>query len=69
MSWLVKLQNKSKSEKIRLLWIALIGTLLVLVLLWIIIGNVRPSADKNTDLFKTIDKSIKNFKFEKPKFP
>lgn len=65
MSWVTNLQSKSKKEKIRILWFGLVGALIILVILWVIIGNLKPSAQKDTSLFNEFGNSIKNFKLPK----
>ncbi len=62
MSWLTKLQSKPKHEKIRILWVCLAAAFVILMGLWILIGNLKPGATKDTKLFNTIGSSIKNFK-------
>ncbi|TSC65688.1 MAG: hypothetical protein G01um101477_378 [Candidatus Doudnabacteria bacterium Gr01-1014_77] len=65
MEWLEKLRAKPKEEKIWLLWITTIIAAVVLIGTWILIGNYNNGADKNLDLFKTIETGIKNFKLDK----
>lgn len=65
MQWLEKLRAKPKEEKIRLLWMTTIIAAVLLVGIWILIGNYSNGAPKNLELFKTIENSIKNFKLDK----
>jgi len=65
MQWLEKLRAKPKQEKIRLLWITTIIAAVLLIGIWILIGNYNNGAPKNLELFKTIENSIKNFKLDK----
>ncbi len=65
MQWLEKLRAKPKDEKIRLLWITTIIAAVLLVGIWILIGNYNNGAPKNLELFKTIRDSVKNFKLDK----
>ncbi len=65
MQWLEKLRAKPKEEKIRLLWMTTIIAAVLLVGIWILIGNYNNGAPKNLELFKTIENSIKNFKLDK----
>jgi uncharacterized membrane protein YvbJ len=66
MSWLTKLQNKPQKEKIKILWATLISIVVLLIAAWIIIGNVKPKAEKDTRLFQTINQGIKDFHVDKP---
>lgn len=65
MSWITNLQTKPKNEKIKILWFGLIAALIILVILWIIIGNLKPNTKKDTSLFNEFGNSIKNFKLPK----
>ncbi|MEK7652040.1 MAG: hypothetical protein AAB351_02430 [Patescibacteria group bacterium] len=65
MGWLEKLRAKPKEEKIRLLWMTTVIAVVVLIGIWILIGNYKNGANKNLDLFKTIENGIKNFKLDK----
>ncbi|MBU6447301.1 hypothetical protein KGQ24_00470 [Patescibacteria group bacterium] len=65
MSWITNLQSKPKKEKIKILWLGLVAALVILVILWIIIGNLKPDAQKDTSLFNEFGNSIKNFKLPK----
>ncbi len=65
MEWLEKLRAKPKEKKIRLLWITTIIAVVVLIGIWILIGNYNNGADKNLDLFKAIETGVKNFKLDK----
>ncbi|MHB8870854.1 MAG: hypothetical protein ACYC5G_00060 [Candidatus Doudnabacteria bacterium] len=65
MEWLEKLRAKPKEEKIRLLWITTVIAAVILIGAWIIIGNYNNGANKNLDLFKTIENGVKNFKLDK----
>ena len=65
MQWLEKLRAKPKEKKIRLLWMTTIIAAVLLVGIWILIGNYNNGAPKNLELFKTIENSVKNFKLDK----
>ncbi len=66
MSWLERVRQKTREEKIKLIWKLTILTGAILILLWILIGRYDNGAKKNTDLFKTIGDGIKNFKLTDP---
>lgn len=63
MSWIEKIQKKSQPEKIRILWITVIATVLILIGVWILVGNVKPQSQNNS--FQNISNSVKNFRLEK----
>ncbi len=60
MSWLEKIRNKPHEEKLKIIWIITGSCFLILVLLWIILGNPNRKADPNTTIFQTIGNSFQN---------
>ncbi len=60
MEWLEKIRNKSHNEKVRLIWIICAGLVVILVVLWILTSRLKQDLPKDTSLFRTIDRGIKN---------
>ncbi len=60
MSWLNKVRNKSREEKIRLIWIIVIVSAVLLLLLWVLTSKIGRHLPKDTTLFQTIGSGIKN---------
>jgi hypothetical protein len=66
MSWLEKVRQKSREEKIKLIWQLTAVVAVLLIILWILIGSYSNGSKKNNDLFNTVGNSFKNFKLENP---
>jgi hypothetical protein len=60
MSWLEKIQNGPKQKKIRAIWTITGIACLLLIALWIIIGNYGKSRPKDFRLFQTLGQGIKD---------
>ena len=61
MSWIEKIQNKSNSEKVKIIGVMTIATFILLIILWIIIGSVRDSGNKDVRFFNALGQSFNNF--------
>ena len=61
MSFLEKIRAKSQAEKVRLIWIICGSIAVLLIIIWIFTSRLRQDLPKDTSLFKTIRRSIKNF--------
>ena len=55
-------QKKSREEKIRIIWIISIVCLAALVALWVITSKLRGHLPKDTSLFQTVNRGIKDLK-------
>ncbi len=62
MSWLEKIQKKSNTEKMRLMWTVLIISAILLVILWILTSKISKNLPKDTTLFQTVGKGFKDIK-------
>lgn len=62
MSWLEKIRNKPQAEKIRLIWIACAIAAALLIIIWILTSRLKRDLPKDTSLFQTISKAVKNLK-------
>lgn len=62
MAWLEKIQNKSKEEKVRLIWICVLVGAVLLILLWLLTWGYKKSAPIDTTLFETISTSFEKAK-------
>lgn len=60
MSWLEKIRTKPHEEKLKIIWIITGSCFLILILLWVILGNPERKADPNTTIFKTIGNSFQD---------
>lgn len=61
MSWIEKIQNKPNSEKVKIIGAITIATFIALIILWIIIGSVRGSGNKDVRFFNAFGQSFNNF--------
>lgn len=61
MSWIEKIQNKSNSEKVKIIGVITITTFILLIILWIIVGSVRGSGQKDVRFFNAFGSSFNNF--------
>lgn len=60
MTFLEKIQTKSHAEKMRLIWIVVGLTTLVLISLWILTSKISRNSPKDVSLFKTISRGFKD---------
>lgn len=60
MSWMEKLQKKSHSEKIKIIWLTVITVFIFLVIIWIFTSNISHYKQKDTTLFETFSRSLKD---------
>jgi hypothetical protein len=68
MSLLKKIREKPEEEKIQLIWTIVIVTFVILIAIWIIVGNAKRSVSGDTSIFKTLFQGAKDVKdnFELP---
>ena len=62
MTFIDNIRNKPRAEKIKIIWAAAALTALLLIAVWIISYKYRKNLPKDTSLFRTIDKGIKDVK-------
>lgn len=62
MGWIERLRSKSDEQKRKILWSVVLIALVVLILIWIIIGNYKPSQGSDNSFFKSIRDAFKNSK-------
>ena len=62
MSWLTKIQNKSREQKIRIIWIAAIAGAVLLIVLWIFTSKIGETLPKDTSLFKEMGRGFKDIR-------
>ncbi len=60
MNWIEKIRQKPQEQKIRLIWITIIVAAVVLLALWIILSRYSRSLPKDTTLFDTLGKGVKD---------
>lgn len=60
MSWIEKVRNKPQEEKIHLIWITVVLAAVILLALWIVLAHFSKDLPKDTSLFKTVGKGIKD---------
>ena len=60
MGLLNKIRNKSHAEKVRIIWITCGCAAAVLIIIWILTSRLRQDLPKDTSLFKTISRGVKN---------
>lgn len=61
MSWLEKIRGKPNNEKIKIIWIVCIVTVVVLIIAWIVVGGIKKDTPKDLRLFESISQSLKGF--------
>jgi heme/copper-type cytochrome/quinol oxidase subunit 2 len=61
MSWLENLQKKSHAEKVRIIWLMVAIVSIFLVVVWIFTSNISRYKQKDTTLFQTIGRGVKDF--------
>lgn len=62
MAWIEKIRNKSRAEKIRLIWIWVIIAAVLLIILWIATWGYKKSAPIDTSLINTFSTGINKAK-------
>lgn len=62
MGWLQDIRNKSRAERIKLIWIISGVTLVVLVIAWALIGNFNYETSKDQTLFKALQDGFNNIR-------
>lgn len=59
MSWIKTIQSQPRAKKIRTIWIITITAFVVMLVVWIVIGNYRSGSGADFSLFKTFGNGIK----------
>ena len=62
MSWIEKIQNKPREQKIKFILVAVIITAILLIIIWIITLRFNKHVAKDTTLFDTIGKGVQDVK-------
>lgn len=62
MGFIKKLQNKSEKEKIRILRISVVGTIIILLIIWGLTLKFRSIEKGDTSKFQQIWNNIREFK-------
>jgi len=62
MNWIEKVRSKPHEQKVRLIWLIVILSTIVLVILWIILARFNKSVPKDTSLFQTLDQGFQDVK-------
>lgn len=62
MRILEKIRNKSHTEKVRIIWIVAVVIALLLIILWLLTSLSAKNIPKDTTLFQTIGRGIKDIK-------
>ncbi len=58
MGIIEKIRNKPHTEKVAIIWIAVIVVAVIMILLWILSAHFAKNAPKDTTLFQTIGKGL-----------
>lgn len=68
MSWLENVRNQPKEKKLRLIWMFAAISVIILVVLWIITAQVKKDVPRDTSLFDTIGRGVKDLRqnYNKP---
>jgi predicted permease len=62
MNFIEKIRNKPHAEKIRIIWIVVIIAVVLLIILWALTSRIAKNNPKDTTLFQTIGRGIKDIK-------
>ena len=62
MSWLARIQNKPREEKIRLIWIIIIAVAVVLIVLWALTSKIPDKLPKDASIFRTFGNGVSNIR-------
>ncbi len=62
MGWLKNLQKKTHAEKVKIIWLTVIVAFVFLVIIWILTSNMSRYKQKDTTLFQTIGRGLKDMK-------
>lgn len=62
MSWIEKIRQKPQKEKIRIIWATILAAVVLLIALWVITGRISKNTPKDTTLFETIGKGVKDIR-------
>ncbi len=62
MSIIKNIQNKPHAYKVRLIWLAVSLTIILMVVAWIFSANYSKSSEADTTLFRTISRGLKDIK-------
>ena len=58
MSWITKIQAQPRAKKIRTIWTITLVALLVLLGVWVVVGNYNSGARGDLSLFKAFGKGL-----------
>ncbi len=62
MNWIEKIQKKSQTEKLRLIWTCAIVAVLLMIGVWMISNRYGKHIKKDTTLFETFGRGIRDVK-------
>ena len=62
MSWLQRIRQKPHEQKIRLIWLGVAVSIVILTALWIILARFQRQLPKDTTLFDALNQGFKNVK-------
>lgn len=60
MSWLENIRNKPQHVKLRIIWIVIAATTVLLIILWWLTSKITSDMPKDTTLFQTIGRGIRD---------
>ena len=60
MSWIEKIQNKTRAEKLKIIWTVAIAVALLLIIVWFFFAPVSKYKVKDKTLFQTIGRGFKD---------
>lgn len=60
MNWIEKIQKKSQTEKLRLIWIFAAAVVVLMIGIWAISAKYGRHLKKDTTLFETFGRGIKD---------
>lgn len=62
MGFIEKIRNKPQQEKVRIIWLVVIVTAVLLIAIWVLTSRIGNGPSKDTSLFKTLDQGFKDIK-------
>lgn len=70
MSWIEKIRQKPREERMRLMWVILAIVLVILIAVWALVGTYTPDTNSGSNpFFKSLRDAAnnsKNLKISKP---
>jgi len=60
MNIIEKLRQKPQAEKIRIIWTVIIISVILLIILWTLTSKIGKSGPKDTTLFQTFFRGVKD---------